>query len=61
MLVSADPRIPRKRASSCNAYPRKVFRSGPLKMTAKSAEDPVTASVTMSMMGCVKLKVAPGM
>ena len=40
---------------------RSTFRSGPLMITAKSADDPVTASMTMSIIGCVKLKVAPGM
>ena len=29
-------------------------------MTARSAAEPVTASVTLSMIGCVKLKAAPG-
>lgn len=30
-------------------------------MTARSAEEPVTTSVTVSMMGWVILNVAPGM
>ena len=29
-------------------------------ITARSAGDPVTASVTLSMIGCVRLKFAPG-
>ena len=35
-------------------------RSGPRMITARSAEEPVPISVTVSMIGCVKLKVAPG-
>ena len=29
-------------------------------ITARSAGEPVTASVTLSMIGCVRLKFAPG-
>ena len=29
-------------------------------ITARSAAEPVTDSVTLSMIGCVKLKAAPG-
>ena len=35
-------------------------RSGPLTMTARSADDPVAISVDVSMIGCVKLNEAPG-
>ncbi len=45
------------RRASASASPRSVARSGPLMITARSAGEPVTASVTLSMIGCVKLKV----
>ena len=40
---------------------RSSVRSGPPMITARSAEEPVTDSVTVSMIGCVKLRMMPGM
>ena len=42
------------------ASSRSFFKSGPLMITARSADDPVAISVEVSMIGCVKLSVAPG-
>ncbi len=58
--VSAAPGTRRRTSSVCLARARSSPRSGPLMMTARSAEDPVTISVAVSMIGWVKLNAAPG-
>src|SRR5215813_9306752 len=58
--VSAAPLICASKVRVCWASERSSFRSGPLMITARSADEPVTISVAVSMMGWVKLKLAPG-
>jgi hypothetical protein len=60
MDASAAPLIWASRLRVCRASALSSLSSGPLRITARSADDPVTISVAVSIIGWVKLNVAPG-
>ena len=60
MPTSVAPRMRFNSSTVCRARPNSTSESGPLNSTARFADVPLVSSVTLSMIGCVKLKRVVG-